>query len=208
MFSIKALLVISALAAAVVSAGYYGSALAASVTPQSSQQSTYQSSQSSTVITTSNGENSSTVSSSSIVSSTGETSLGQDIEMSGKIASSQVNLANGEVEAVLFGDWSLESSGDETSFVANFTKTLQSDDSTTDYEVGNLSVHSVQQINDNLVLSGNADIASSNATAAMQDVPITVMINSRDAVLVMSFEKGTPASDLFGGLPIIGVVEE
>jgi hypothetical protein len=215
LFSIKTLFVLSALAAAVVSMGYYGSALAASVTQQSfqqssqsSQQSTQQSSsQSSTVITTSNGS-SNTVSSSSIVSSTGETSLDQDLELSGKIASSQVDLASGEVEVVLFGDWHLESGNGETSFAANFTKTLQSDNSTADYEIGNLSINSVQQINDSLALSGSADIASSNATAAMQDVPVTVMVNSHDGVLVVSFGKDTPASGLFGGMPLIGVVVE
>lgn len=211
MFSIKTLFVLSALAAAVVFTGYYGSALAASVTQQSFQQSSQSSqqssSQSSTVITTNNGS-SNTVSSSSIVSSTGETSLGQDLELSGKIASSQVDLVSGEVEAVLFGDWHLESGNGETSFAANFTKILQSDNSTTDYEIGNLSINSVQQINDNLALSGSADIASSNVTAAMQDVPVTVMVNSHDGVLVVSFGKDTPASGLFGGMPLIGVVVE
>jgi hypothetical protein len=31
------------------------------------------------------------------------------MELSGKIAGSQVNLTNGDVESVLFGDWSLNS---------------------------------------------------------------------------------------------------
>jgi hypothetical protein len=177
--------------AAIISTGYfYGSALAtSSITQQSSQSSI-----------TSNG---SSVTSSRIESSTGGAGLKEDLQLAGKIAGSQLNLTTGSVEAVLFGDWTLESSGGEASFAANFTQTLQADNSTVDYQVGNTTVTSVQKINDSIVLSGSADITSSNVTQTTRGAPIAVMVVDKKLVAI-SF--GGEAGALFGGMPVTGVV--
>jgi hypothetical protein len=101
------------------------------------------------------------------------------MELSGKIASSQVNLTNGDVESVLFGDWSLNSTASSTSFSATFTMmplAVSSDsNNATEYRIDNLRANTVQQINNIAVLGGRTDVAS-NGTATFEDVPTTIML--------------------------------
>jgi hypothetical protein len=176
--------------AVIVSAGLYGSALAtSSVTQQSSQS-----------ITINNSTTSSRIESSSSTSGAG---LDEDPQLSGKIAGSQLNLTTGSVESVYFGDWALESARGEAYFEANFTRTLQADNSTVDYQIGNITVTSVQKVNDSLFLSGSADI-SSNATLAA--APVTVMVIDNKLVAI-SFGDSQAAAP-FGGMPVTGVVSK
>ena len=101
------------------------------------------------------------------------------MELSGKIASSQVNLTNGDVESVLFGDWSLNSTASSTSFSATFTMMPLADsgdsNNATEYRIDNLRANMVQQINNIAVLGGRTDVAS-NGTATFEDVPTTIML--------------------------------
>jgi hypothetical protein len=101
------------------------------------------------------------------------------MELSGKIAGSQVNLTNDDVESVLFGDWSLYSIASSTSFSATFTMMLLADSSdsnnATEYRIDNLRANTVQQINNIAVLGGRIDVAS-NGTATFEDVPTTIML--------------------------------
>src|SRR3712207_4868605 len=164
------------------------------------QQSSGQSQSSSTtssVITSESGSDES-VSSSRIVSRTGTDNLQIDRQSSGKIASSSLNLTSGEVEAVLFGDWSLNGT---SGFVANFIYTPSNGTAPIEYQMSGLDLHSINQINDNLVLGGTIDVAS-NSTAALQDAPVTTMI--QNGILAVGFGNATEASNLFGGIPIIG----
>ena len=85
------------------------------VIQQSSGQS--QSSSTSSSVITSESSSGEGVSSNRVESSTGTDNLQIDRQSSGKIASSSFNLTSGEVEAVLFGDWSLNGT---SGFVANF----------------------------------------------------------------------------------------
>lgn len=64
-----------------------------------------------------------------------------------------------------------------------------------------LEVHSVNRINDNLVLAGTIDVVS-NSQTVLQDAPVTIMI--QNGILVVGFGNTTETSDLFGGIPIIG----
>ena len=179
--------------AVIVSTGLYGSALAtSSVTQQSSQS-----------IIVNNSTTSSRIESSS---SSGGVGLDEDLQLSGKIASSQLNLTTGSVEAVLFGDWTLESTGGEASFEANFTQTLTTDNSTVDYGISNITVTSVQKVNDSLFLSGSADVASSNATLAATRASVTVMVID-NGLMAISFGD-SQAGSLFGGMPVTGVVSK
>jgi hypothetical protein len=137
-------------------------------------------------------------SSSRIVTSTGNDNLQIDRQSSGKIASSRLNLTNGEVEAVLFGDWSLNST---SGFVANFIYKPSNGTGPIEYEMSGFEPHSVNRINDNLVMIGTIDVAS-NSRAVLQDAPVTIMI--QNGILAVGFENATEATDLFGGVPILG----
>jgi hypothetical protein len=101
------------------------------------------------------------------------------MELSGKMAGSQVNPTNCDVESVLFGDWSLNSTASSTSFSATFTMMPLADSSdsnnATEYRIDNLRANTVQQINNIAVLGGRTDVAS-NGTATFEDVPTTIML--------------------------------
>ena len=166
------------------------------VIQQSSDQS--QSSSTSSSVMTSESGSGESVSSSRIVSRTGNDNLQIDRQLSGKIASSRLNLTSGEVEAVLFGNWSLNGT---SGFVANFIYKPSNDTSPLEYKMSGLELHSINQINDNLVLGGTIDVTS-NSTAALQDAPVTTMV--QNGILAVGFGNATEASNLFGGIPIIG----
>jgi hypothetical protein len=164
---------------------------------QSSGQS-QSSSTSSSVITSESSSGEDVSSSSRIVSRTGNDNLQIDRQSSGKIASSRLNLTSGEVEAVLFGDWSLNST---SGFVANFIYKPSNGTAPIEYKMSGLELHSINQINDNLVMAGPIDVAS-NSTAVLQDAPVTIMI--QNGILAVGFGNATQATDLFGGIPILG----
>jgi hypothetical protein len=167
------------------------------VIQQSSGQS-QSSSTSSSVITSESSSSGEGVSSNRIESRTGTDNLQIDRQSSGKIASSSFNLTSGEVEAVLFGDWSLNGT---SGFVANFIYKPSNGTDSIEYEMSGLELHSINQINDNLVIVGTIDVAS-NSTAVLQDTPVTIML--QNGILVVGFGEATEAADLFGGIPIIG----
>lgn len=153
----------------------------------------------SVIISESNNGGGTSSSSSRIVTSTGNnTNLQIDGQSSGKIASSRLNLTTGEVEAVLFGDWSLNST---SGFVTNFTYKPSNGTGSTEYRMSGLNANSVNQINDNLVLAGTIDVISNNRTV-LQDAPVTIMI--QNGILVVGFENATEATNLFGAVPILG----
>jgi cytoskeletal protein RodZ len=163
---------------------------------QSSDQS--QSSSSSSSLVTSQNSGSDTVSSSNTIVSRTDGNLQIDRQSSGMIASSTLNLTSGEVEAVLFGDWSLDGT---SGFVANFTYKPSNGTAPIGYVMSGFELHSINQINDDLVMAGTIDVTS-NSTTALQDTPVTIMI--QNGILVVGFEKGTETSNLFGGIPILG----
>jgi hypothetical protein len=166
------------------------------VIQQSSGQS--QSSSTSSSVITSESRSGEGVSSNRVESRTGTDNLQIDRQSSGKIASSSFNLTSGEVEAVLFGDWSLNGT---SGFVANFIYKPSNGTDSTEYEMSGLELHSINQINDNPVIVGTIDVAS-NSTAVLQDTPVTIML--QNGILVVGFGEATEAADLFGGIPIIG----
>jgi|ERR671921_929942 hypothetical protein len=169
-----------------------------STTIQQSSSDQSQSTSSSSSLVTSQNSGSDTVSSSNRIVSRTDGNLQIDRQSSGKIASSTLNLTSGDVEAVLFGNWSLDST---SGFVANFTYTPSNGSDPIGYVISGFELHSINQINDDLVMAGIIDVAS-NSTAALQDTPATIMI--QNGILVIGFEKGTETSNLFGGIPILG----
>jgi hypothetical protein len=166
------------------------------VIQQSSGQS--QSSSTSSSVITSESSSGEGVSSNRIESRTGTDNLQIDRQSSGKIASSLFNLTSGEVEAVHFGDWSLNGT---SGFVANFIYKPSNGTDSIEYQMSGLELHSINHINDNLVMTGTIDVAS-NSIAVLQDTPVTIML--QNGILVVGFGEATEAADLFGGIPIIG----
>src|SRR5215213_7467182 len=127
-----------------------------------------------------------------------DTHLQIDRQSSGKIASSRLNPANGEVEAVLFGNWSL----DKTSgFVADFIYKPSNGTGPVEYVMSGFELHSINQINNNLAMAGTIDVAT-NGRTVLQDAPVTIII--QNGILVVGFGKGTEATYLFGGIPTLG----
>ncbi len=175
----------------------YSSGQGSTIIQQSSDQSQSSSSSNSVVISQNSGNGPSS-SSSRIVSSTGG-ELRIDMQSSGKIASSQLNLTSGKVESVLFGGWSLN--GPAGQFIANFTYRPENGTAPIEYEMNGLQLRSINQINNSFVIVGTIDVFSSNRTA-LQDVPVTIII--QNGILVVGFEKGSAISNLFGGIPIVG----
>ena len=156
---------------------------------------------SNSVITSESSSGEGVSSSNRIVTSTDNDNLQIDRQSSGKIASSRLNLASGEVEAVLFGDWSLNGT---SGFVANFIYKPSNGTDSIEYEMSGLQLNSINQINDNLVMAGTIDVAS-NGRAVLQDTLVTIMI--QNGILVVGFENATQATDLFGGIPTLGFVQ-
>jgi hypothetical protein len=195
-YVVAALLAIAAFVIAVY--GINNSVIATSIITQQQSSGSSQSSSTSDSVIISESSGESVSSSNRIVTSTGTDNLQIDRQSSGKIASSRLNLTNGEVEAVLFGDWSLNStSGFVTSFIyrpSNASDSIQ-------YGMSGLDVHSVNRINENLVLAGTIDVVS-NSRAVLQDAPVTIMI--QNGILVVGFGDATETANLFGGMPIIG----
>ena len=169
-----------------------------STTIQQSSSDQSQSSSSSSSLVTSQNSGSGTVSSSNRIVSRTDGNLQIDRQSSGKIASSSFNLTSGEVEAVLFGDWSLNST---SGFGTNFIYRPSNGSDSIQYGMSGLDVRSVNRINENLVLAGTIDVAS-NSRTVLQDAPVTIMI--QNGILVVGFENTNEATALFGGVPILG----
>src|ERR687896_235074 len=151
------------------------------IAQQQSSGSSQSSSTSDSVIISESSGDESVSSSNRIVTSTSTDNLQIDRQSSGKIASSRLNLTSGEVEAVLFGDWSLNGT---SGFVANFIYKPSNGTDSIEYEMSGLELHSINQINDNLVIVGTIDVAS-NSTAVLQDTPVTIML--QNGILVVGF---------------------
>jgi len=197
-YVVAALLAIAAFVIAVY--GINNNVAATSIVTQQQQSSgsSQSSSTSDSVIISQSSGDESVSSSNRIVTSTSTDNLQIDRQSSGKIASSRLNLTSGEVEAVLFGDWSLNStSGFGTNFIyrpANGSDSIQ-------YGMSGLDVRSVNRINENLVLAGTIDVVS-NSRTVLQDAPVTIMI--QNGILVVGFGNTNEATALFGGVPILG----
>ena len=197
-YIVAALLAIAAFVIAVYGINNNVAATSIITQQQSSSGSSQSSSTSDSVIISESSGDESVSSSNRIVTSTSTDNLQIDRQSSGKIASSRLNLTSGEVEAVLFGDWSLNStSGFGTNFIyrpSNGSESIQ-------YGMSGLDVRSVNRINENLVLAGTIDVVS-NSRTVLQDAPVTIMI--QNGILVVGFGNTNEATALFGGVPILG----
>ncbi|HZA07668.1 MAG TPA: hypothetical protein VE619_08195 [Nitrososphaeraceae archaeon] len=150
-------------------------------------------------------------------------SSGTSKVFSGKIAGSQVDLKSGNVERVLFGDWSLDPKKTTASnFLAKFAVRASSEGSKQpnpgsdkliavgSYSLNNLKVNSIQQQNKDITLMGTVNLSvihdGGSTTQSWKDIPLTIEITNQHSVIIISFDKNSAASSIFHNFPIIGVV--
>jgi|SRR5919108_2327719 hypothetical protein len=130
------------------------------------------------------------------------------VQLSGKIASSRINLNNGNVEQVLFGDWSVNvRSFDDSSFAADFSaRSSNSSNNEEDahYRIGNLKLTSIQRQNENIALGGTVDVTEEKGARTWGESPVTILLVN-DRALVIRFEQ-QELNEVFSNQPIIGVV--
>lgn len=130
------------------------------------------------------------------------------VQLSGKIASSRINLNNGNVEQVLFGDWSVNvRSFDDSSFAADFSaRSSNSSNNEEDahYRIGNLKLTSIQRQNENIALGGTVDVTEEKGARTWGESPVTILLVN-DRAIVIRFEQ-QELNEVFSNQPIIGVV--
>jgi hypothetical protein len=141
--------------------------------------------------------------------------------LSGKIASSQLNLKTGTVERIVFGDWSLDAkSGKDAKFSAKFSihstpTSSASPPSSSEklaspgsYSLSNLKINGVQKTNEDMTLRGTVDITrqSGTSTQSWTAVPTTVSVTNHSTLMIMSFDQTSAVSQVFQNVPIIGVI--
>jgi hypothetical protein len=130
------------------------------------------------------------------------------VQLSGKIASSRFNLNNGNVEQVLFGDWSVNvRSINDASFVADFSARSSSSSSNNQedahYRIGNLKLTSLQTVNENIALGGTVDVTEEKGARTWEESPVTILLIN-DRTIAIRFEQ-QGLNEVFSNQPIIGV---
>jgi hypothetical protein len=142
-----------------------------------------------------------------LISST-TTNTTTPVQLSGKIASSRINLNNGNVEQVLFGDWSVNvRSFDDSSFAADFSaRSSNSSNNEEDahYRIDNLKLTSIQRQNENIALGGTVDVTEEKGARTWVESPVTILLVN-DRAIVIRFEQ-QELNEVFSNQPIIGVV--
>ena len=142
-----------------------------------------------------------------LISST-TTNTTTPVQLSGKIASSRINLNNGNVEQVLFGDWSVNvRSFDDSSFAADFSvRSSNSSNNEEDahYRIDNLKLTSIQRQNENIALGGTVDVTEEKGARTWAESPVTILLVN-DRAIVIRFEQ-QELNEVFSNQPITGVV--
>jgi hypothetical protein len=127
------------------------------------------------------------------------------VQLSGKIASSRINLNNGNVEQVLFGDWSVNvRSIDDSSFAADFSARSSNNQEDAHYRIGNLKLTSLQTVNENIALGGTVDVTEEKGARTWGESPVTILLIN-DRAIVIRFEQ-QELNEVFSSQPIMGVV--
>lgn len=143
-----------------------------------------------------------------LISSSTTTNTTTPVQLSGKIASSRINLNNGNVEQVLFGDWSVNvRSFDDSSFAADFSaRSSNSSNNEEDahYRIDNLKLTSIQRQNENIALGGTVDVTEEKGARTWAESPVTILLVN-DRAIVIRFEQ-QELNEVFSNQPIIGVV--
>lgn len=137
-------------------------------------------------------------------------------QISGKIASSEVNVNNGTVEKVLLGNWSLDSEqGNSPVLLVDFdvlsnTKGIpQKQGSTENFVISNLTVNSMQQNDGNMEIGGTVTVSQKLGNQQQQvwnDVGARLSIANK--VLVLTLDGNSEPGQIFAQSPIVGFVTQ
>jgi hypothetical protein len=137
-------------------------------------------------------------------------------QISGKIASSEVNVNNGTVEKVLLGNWSLDSEqGDSPVLLVDFdvlsnTKVIpQTQGATENFLISNLTVNSMQQNDGNMEIGGTVTVSQKLGNQQQQvwnDVGARLSIANK--VLVLTLDENSEPGLLFTQSPIVGFITQ
>ncbi|MGB8641732.1 MAG: hypothetical protein WCD28_05555 [Nitrososphaeraceae archaeon] len=137
-------------------------------------------------------------------------------QISGKIASSDVNVNNGTVEKVLLGNWSLDSEqGNSPVLLVDFdvlsnTKGIpQKQSSTENFVISNLTVNSMQQNDGNMEIGGTVTVSQKLGNQQQQvwnDVGARLSIANK--VLVLTLDGTSEPGQIFAQSPIVGFVTQ
>jgi hypothetical protein len=137
-------------------------------------------------------------------------------QISGKIASSEVNVNNGTVEKVLLGNWSLDSEqGDSPVLLVDFdvlsnTKGIpQTQGATENFLISNLTVNSMQQNDGNMEIGGTVTVSQKLGNQQQQvwnDVGARLSIANK--VLVLTLDGTSEPGQIFAQSPIVGFVTQ
>lgn len=137
-------------------------------------------------------------------------------QISGKIASSGVNVNNGTVEKVLLGNWSLESEqGNSPVLLVDFdvlsnTKGIpQKQGATENFMISNLTVNSMQQNDGNTEIGGTVTVSQKLGNQQQQvwnDVGARLSIANK--VLVLTLDENSEPGQIFAQSPIVGFITQ
>lgn len=134
-------------------------------------------------------------------------------QISGKIASSGVNVNNGTVEKVLLGNWSLDSEqGNSPVLLVDFdvlsnTKGIpQKQGATENFMISNLTVNSMQQNDGNTEIGGTVTVSQKLGNQQQQvwnDVGARLSIANK--VLVLTLDENSEPGQIFAQSPIVEI---
>jgi hypothetical protein len=137
-------------------------------------------------------------------------------QLSGKIASSEVNLNNGTVEKVLLGNWSLDSEqGNSPILLVDFDVLSNSNGvplkqaATENFMINNLTVNSMQQNDGNTEIGGSVDViqqVGNQQKGVWNDVGMRLLLTNN--VLVLTLDESSEPGQIFAQSPIVGFITQ
>jgi hypothetical protein len=141
---------------------------------------------------------------SDIAGSTGE-------QVSGRIASSGVNLNDGTVEKVLLGNWSLDGQSNGPILVMEFDVVNYSNGvpqgSIDNFMIGNLTANSMQQTDGNTEIGGTVDVRQQQGNQQPQTwIDVEARLSLANKVLVLTLDEASDPGQIFAYSPIVGFI--
>ena len=135
-------------------------------------------------------------------------------QLSGKIASSEINLNNGTVQKVLLGNWSLDSDqGNSPVLLVDFDVLSNSKgislSATEHYVISNLTVNSMQQNDGNIEIGGSVDVSQQLGNQQQQmwnDVGARLSLANN--VLMLTLDENSEPGQKFAQSPIVGFITQ
>jgi hypothetical protein len=137
-------------------------------------------------------------------------------QLSGKIASSEINLNNGTVEKVLLGNWSLDSAqGNSPVLLVDFDVLSNSKGiplkqiATENFMISNLTVSSMQQNDGNTEIGGSVDVIQqlgNQQQHVWNDVGMRLILANK--VLLLTLDENSEPGQIFAQSPIVGFITQ